>query len=184
MAWKHLKAQHVSVKTFARHLSEPTAGIINRCMERRPDDRFQSHFDLLDALESAEKQLLFRPPTRPAPAPDIIGASNESAWTFRWIGLGCVAMLLLSLATLLLPKWFHSSPIDTPTEAFASEEAAIHRETREPEPAITRNPTPDPITGAITLGPGFVSRRGGDTHERLNIDRNRAPWASSPPAAA
>lgn len=173
MAWKHLKAQHVSVKTFARHLSEPTAALINTCMERRPGDRFQSYFDLLDAMESAEKKLLFRPPPKPAPAPDIIGASAESSWTLRWIGLGFATVLLLSLATLLLPKWFHSAPIDAPTEIFAPDEAGVPEEAPGSDPAMARAPTPEPATGAITLGPGFVSRRGGDTHERLNIDRNQ-----------
>ncbi len=137
MAWKHLKAQHVSVKTFARHLSEPTAAIINRCMERRPDDRFQSYFDLLDTLESAEKLLVFRPPTRPAPAPDLIGASNESAWALRWAAIGATALALLAGAFTALR--FHAGGPDL---AAPSNEPAAYAQEPTPPPHLPAAPTP------------------------------------------
>lgn len=94
-AWKHLKAQRVSVKAFAPHLSEETASVINRCIERRPSDRYRNHFELIEALESALKHAMQSPETAAAPAGPI-GGERQSDKTLRWISLAAVLVLLMA----------------------------------------------------------------------------------------
>lgn len=119
MAWKHLKSQHVSAKTFAAHLSDGTVTLINRCKARRPADRFPNYFELLDALESAEKRLIFARPGK-ATTQDLMGAARESAWSLRWVGIATVTMLLIAGGILALTSHSRGPDFDDPLAATAN----------------------------------------------------------------
>gem|GEM_PF-1455095 len=95
-AWKHLKAQRVSVKAFAPHLSEETCSVINRCIERRPQDRYDNYFALIEALESALKHAMQSPETAAAPVGQVIGPGPQSDWGLRWITVGAVLVLVIT----------------------------------------------------------------------------------------
>lgn len=95
-AWKHLKAQRVSVKAFAPHLSDETSSAINRCIERRPSDRYRNYFELIEALESALKHAMQSPETASAPAGQLIGSGRPSDWSMRWISIGAILVLLMA----------------------------------------------------------------------------------------
>lgn len=95
-AWKHLKAQRVSVKAFAPHLSEETASVINRCIERRPEDRYSNYFELIEALESALKHAMLSPETASAPTGQVIGPGDHSDWGLRWISLGALLVAIMA----------------------------------------------------------------------------------------
>lgn len=169
MAWKHLKAQHVSVKTFARHLSEPTSSLINRCMERRPEDRFRTYFELLDALESARKELVFAPPTPKPPPPDLIGASGASAWTFRWLGAGAISAVLIAGIILALRTRDRGFDI---YDTFAEPAAG----SVEPGPASTSPQPAGPAIVRFTEAEGY--REGTLAHpEWVNRSEN---WTVAP----
>lgn len=98
-AWKHLKAQRVSVKAFAPHLSEETASVINRCIERRPEDRYGNYFELIEALESALKHAMLSPETAAAPADRVVGPGAHSEWGLRWIAAGALLVAVMAAAT-------------------------------------------------------------------------------------
>lgn len=95
-AWKHLKAQRVSVKAFAPHLSEETCSVINRCIERRPGDRYGDHFQLIEALESAFKHAMLSPETATAPAAQILSPADRSDSGLRWIAVGAVLIAIMA----------------------------------------------------------------------------------------
>ncbi len=105
LAAKTLKARKASVKTFAPHLSEETAWIINRCLERAPGARFGSYFELLEALETAQRKALTAPEVVPVSAPDVIGAERDMAWSVRWLAIAAAVFLLLGGGAWLALKF-------------------------------------------------------------------------------
>lgn len=95
LAAKHLKARKASVKAFASHLSEETAWIINRCLEREPGKRFENYFELIDALETSQRKALTAPEVAPPHAEDVIGSERDMAWLMKWLAVTSVVLLLL-----------------------------------------------------------------------------------------
>ncbi len=95
LAAKHLKAKKASVKAFAPHLSEETAWIINRCLEREPGKRFESYFELIEALETAQRKALTAPEVAPPRAEDVIGAERDMAWSLKWLVVTSAVLLVL-----------------------------------------------------------------------------------------
>lgn len=57
VALKHIKSKAVSLQAFAPHVSGPTAFVINRMLQRRPEDRYDSYAELIEHLEYARNQL-------------------------------------------------------------------------------------------------------------------------------
>lgn len=95
-AWKHLKAQRVSVKAFAPHLSEETCSVINRCIERRPEDRYGDYFQLIEALESAFKHAMLSPETANAPSAEILAPGERSDFGLRWVAVGAALIVVMA----------------------------------------------------------------------------------------
>lgn len=104
LAAKHLKARKASVKAFAPHLSEETAWIINRCLERDPGARFESYFELIETLETVQRKALMAPEVAPPRAEDVIGAERDMAWSLKWLALTSIVLLLLGGGTWLALK--------------------------------------------------------------------------------
>ncbi|MEI9895251.1 MAG: protein kinase [Chthoniobacter sp.] len=57
VALKHLKSQAVSLQAFAPHVSSNTAYVINRTLNKDPDQRYQSYDELIEHLEYALNEL-------------------------------------------------------------------------------------------------------------------------------
>ena len=57
VALKHLKSRPVSLQSFAPDISSPTAYVINRMLNKNPDDRYQSYDELIEHLKYAKLQL-------------------------------------------------------------------------------------------------------------------------------
>ena len=58
VALKHLKNQAVSLQAFAPHVSSNTAYVINRTLNKDPDQRYQSYDEFIEHLEYARNELL------------------------------------------------------------------------------------------------------------------------------
>lgn len=101
MARKHLKAQKVSVKAFAPHLHEETAWIINRCVQRSPNDRFLSYFDLIEALETAKKHVALAPASAEPKNLSLDVDRDGSSSRLKWIAAGAAAAIVGITATTL-----------------------------------------------------------------------------------
>ncbi|HPA16253.1 MAG TPA: protein kinase [Verrucomicrobiae bacterium] len=155
MAWKHLKAQRVSVKTFAPGLSDDTVALINRCMARRPEDRFRTYFELLDALESAQKELVFAPTKKAAPPPDLVGASPESSWALRWLGIGAAAVLLFAGGIFALKSRDRGPEFDDTVAPPADQRQREDHTTAGNEAPNPLSPGPTAHTGG--LGPEMLA---------------------------
>jgi hypothetical protein len=57
VAYKHLKNQAVSLQAFAPHVSTNTNYVINRTLNKDPDQRYQSYDELVEHLEYASNEL-------------------------------------------------------------------------------------------------------------------------------
>jgi serine/threonine protein kinase len=57
VAYKHLKNQAVSLQAFAPHVSSNTNYVINRTLNKDPDQRYQSYDELIEHLEYASNEL-------------------------------------------------------------------------------------------------------------------------------
>jgi TolA-binding protein len=57
VAYKHLKNQAVSLQAFAPQVSSNTAYVINRTLNKDPDQRYQSYDELIEHLEYARNEL-------------------------------------------------------------------------------------------------------------------------------
>jgi serine/threonine protein kinase len=57
VALKHLKSKAVSLQAFAPDVSSATAYVINRTLNKDPEQRYQSYAELIEHLEYAKSQL-------------------------------------------------------------------------------------------------------------------------------
>jgi len=58
VALKHLKSQAVSLQTFAPWISSSTSYVINKTLNKDPDQRYQSYDELIEHLEYARTELM------------------------------------------------------------------------------------------------------------------------------
>lgn len=58
VALKQLKSQRVSLEAFAPDVSPETAYVVNRMLEKNPDDRYASYAELIEHLEFARAKVL------------------------------------------------------------------------------------------------------------------------------
>lgn len=111
VAWKHLKSEKVSLKAFAPHVANETAYVINRCLERDPERRYQSYHELVDALSAARKTAIASPRTRKPEDLDVTGASKELSWTI-WFFVGTIVVLLILVGLFFLFRFLAASQAD------------------------------------------------------------------------
>lgn len=153
MAWKHLKAQKVSVKAFAPHLCDETAWIINACVQRNPNDRFASYFDLIEALETAKKHVALAPASSHPKALSLEAGNAASSSRLKWIAAAAaVAIVATSFATLATLRSKERDVLDVESAARATSREA---------PA-TEAPGSDPVIAAdgetaVNIGHGWHS---------------------------
>lgn len=108
VAWKHLKSEKVSLKAFAPFVANETAFVINRCLERDPDRRYQSYHELIDGLAAARKTAIAAPRVRKPEDLDVTGASKELSTTI-WFFVGTLVVLLILVALFFLFRFLAAS---------------------------------------------------------------------------
>ena len=99
VALKQLKSQAVSLQAFAPDVSAETAYVINKMMNKNPDERYQSYAELIEHLTFAKDKLLQRVAV-PTPAKREV-LQVESAEGQKLVGiftLGLAIILLLLIA--------------------------------------------------------------------------------------
>ncbi len=93
VALKHLKSQPVSLQAFAPNVSNATAYVINRTLNKDPEQRYTGYEELIEHLEYARSELLasgngLRPKTR------IMLEDERSQRMMSWVTLGILAALV------------------------------------------------------------------------------------------
>lgn len=99
VALKHLKSRAVSLQAFAPDVSSATAYVINRMLHKDPNQRYQTHVELIDHLKYARTQLLETSgKMRPRARVVVEGAEQQSAR--GKIVLGAIVVMLLAAGLL------------------------------------------------------------------------------------
>lgn len=104
VAWKHLKSEKVSLKAFAPYVTNETAFVINRCLERDPDRRYQSYPELIDGLAAARKTAIAAPRVTKPEDLDVTGATKELSSTL-WFFVGAIVVLLILVALFFVFRY-------------------------------------------------------------------------------
>lgn len=93
VALKHLKARAVSLQAFAPDVSEGTAFVINRMMDKDPEKRYQSYEELIEHLRYALECLQAHGLERKKQRVIVETVEQQAFW-----GFATGAMLLLAIA--------------------------------------------------------------------------------------
>jgi hypothetical protein len=95
---KHIKSQVVSLQAFAPNVSDETAYVINRMMNKEPQDRYGSYEELLTHLQYARQRLQKRNAERKGgkARPAAKAGSNRLVLASLWsvAAIACVAIVM------------------------------------------------------------------------------------------
>ncbi len=95
VALKHLKSKAVSLQAFAPDVSSATAYVINRTLNKDPEQRYQSYAELIEHLEYARAQLLDAASGARKPRQRVV---VEGAREQKVLGIITLVLLLVILA--------------------------------------------------------------------------------------
>jgi serine/threonine protein kinase len=132
VAWKHLKASKVSLKTFAPHVHNETVRVINKALERDPALRYQNYDEFITALESALKTCREVPIEEEQKVLDLTGQQVEQR-----VGM-YVLIGLIVFSVLLALTWIVFS------SAMQERVDPLEEMLREVEAEATSQPSPTP----------------------------------------
>ncbi len=107
VALKHLKSQQVSLQSFAPWVSNGTAHIINRMLNKDPNQRFQSYDELIDSFDYALSQLHHRGGAT-AVRTRVALETEEDQRRYTWVFLGLAAVVLVIGLAFGINYWRHS----------------------------------------------------------------------------
>jgi serine/threonine protein kinase len=101
LAMKHVTGQAPALQTYAPSISSSTASVINRCLARHPEDRFQDYEELIQFIDIAIARLSSstdQPKISEALAAEAARAQKAKARATMI--LGAVALLLIAALTV------------------------------------------------------------------------------------
>lgn len=112
VAIKHLKNQAVSLISFAPHVSDESAYVVNRMLHKNPDERFNDYEELIEHLEYALEHVADQAQKK---AQMQEQAKSEQLKTNRLFGLVTLGLVFFVLAAgvtgfLLRDKIFQKGP--------------------------------------------------------------------------
>lgn len=142
VALKQIKSQPVSLEAFAPDVTPETAYVINRMLEKNPDDRYASYAELIEHLEFARAKVLEHAGRPPGAKREVVKVETNRTKVY-------VALISLAAALLLLGAvvWL-----------FLTSERPEIMELRETVTAGQQEEVADPLdTGMAALGAGDLA---------------------------
>ncbi len=131
VALKHLKSQQVSLQSFAPWVSNSTAHIINRMLNKDPEKRFQSYDELIESFDYAFTQLHERGSAGAARARVAI-ETEEAQKRYTWILLGIAAVVLILVVGFGFSQWKRSKAPAAKPVARAAVRTGVRYEPLQP----------------------------------------------------
>jgi serine/threonine protein kinase len=115
---RRIKSQPVRLLNFAKHVSTPTAYVIDRALSFKPGDRFDSYEHFIESLEFARAELKKNPAARRR-RPKVLKVGDRVP-AGSWVTFAIVAIIV----GLGLWYWTHRpAPSSTPGTAATTEPA-------------------------------------------------------------
>lgn len=99
VALKQIKSQPVSLEAFAPDVAPETAYVINRMLEKNPDDRYGSYEELIEHLEFARSKVLERAGRRTGTKREVVTVETRNTKLIVTLISMAAAMLFLGLLT-------------------------------------------------------------------------------------
>jgi tRNA A-37 threonylcarbamoyl transferase component Bud32 len=93
VALKHVKSQAVSLQAFAPDVSSATAFVINKTLQKSPQDRYQNYGELIEHLEYARNQLLENAGGAGKKA-RVVLENEEQQRAMTWITFAIIALIV------------------------------------------------------------------------------------------
>jgi len=102
VALKQIKSQPVSLEAFAPDVAPETAYVINRMLEKNPDDRYADYGELVEHLEFARSKVLERAGRPPAGRQrEVVKVETNRTKLYIALITLCAALLLLGTGAWL-----------------------------------------------------------------------------------
>ena len=98
VALKQIKSQPVSLEAFAPDVAAETAYVINRTLEKRPEDRYESYAELIEHMEFARAKVIERAGSPPSAKREVVKV--ETSRTKLIVSLISVAVALVILGAI------------------------------------------------------------------------------------
>ncbi|MEI8341992.1 MAG: serine/threonine-protein kinase, partial [Verrucomicrobiota bacterium] len=96
VALKHIKSKAVSLQAFAPDVSESTAAVINRMLQKDPNDRYQTYDDLITHLTAARNLLTEIPPSGHRRKEHVVIEDIQSQKAVMWVTISMLALILMA----------------------------------------------------------------------------------------
>jgi|694.fasta_scaffold11178_5 hypothetical protein len=125
VALKQLKSQRVSLEAFAPDVASETAFVINRMLEKNPDNRYASYSELIEDLEFARSKVLERAGRSAGAKREVVAV--ETSRSKLYVSLITVAVAALILVVGLFMFFNSERP-----EVKAVREAIFARQKADP----------------------------------------------------
>ena len=146
IAMKHKTEKAKNVRELNPQVSAGLAGIISKCMEKDPGNRYQSAEELLEALNKAEQELATG--ERIVPKKEPI-STKEITVTFQVKKLVVPAAAVILLVIIALAVWKFLPRKDSAVPPVQTNEAAVQK----PDPAKQQSDSATQKTDAATVTP-------------------------------
>lgn len=164
VALKHLKSQAVSLQAFAPWVSGSTAFVINRTLNKDPEQRYQSYDELIQHLEYARTELQS---AKPPVANRVVIHSETESRVMGWLSL----LLILLLIAAGVAAYLFRDQLFRKGESFDS--------TPGPAPAVTT-----PGKAASMFPEACAKLAAGDAVGAADAFRQAAAQPNLPPVSA
>mgnify|MGYP003584131417 CR=1 FL=1 len=102
VALKQLKSQPVSLEAFAPDVAPETAYVINRMLEKSPDDRYASYAELIEHLDFARGKVMEASARAPGIKREVVKLETSKTKLYVTLISMAAALLLLGAAVVVL----------------------------------------------------------------------------------
>ncbi|MDB6149992.1 MAG: Serine/threonine protein kinase [Chthoniobacter sp.] len=101
VALKHLKSQAVSLQAFAPDVSSATTYVINKTLNKDPEQRYRNYEELVEHLEYARNELLEKHKS-PQVKTRVVIRNEEETQAMSWVTFGMIAVIVIAGVLLFL----------------------------------------------------------------------------------
>jgi hypothetical protein len=125
VALKHLKSQAVSLQAFAPDVSSATAYVINKTLNKEPDQRYPTYEELIEHLEYAHTELLAKA-AQPRQMNRVVVEGEQTQRAMGWITMGMIALVVVVGIAIFVMRERSAAPnVNASAEEARKANAAI-----------------------------------------------------------